>query len=160
MCVTGFCHGPERPRSPGAFRVWPAASWELFILALSDFFFVPHLFALGPAVSPFNYRQMNLYSSVRQNLHWQVCVCGGGVTLNHPCSLFIGAVCIPAPFKGHKMQQSCQCHVFPHFTCCVFMKNNETCVMRASECKGFISGQKRWDVWYKIIGYSKMFPWS
>lgn len=110
MCVTGFCHGPERPQSPRANCFWPAASWELFILALSAPFCLCLSFcSLLPCLS------CSLFSSILPNgVYFQL---GKDVLVfsktkpltgdpwNHIFSLFPQTGNILAPLRGNKAKR-------------------------------------------------------
>ncbi len=112
MCVTGFCHGPERPRSPGAICFWPAASWELFILALSAPFCLSLSFGFllpRPSCSlRFSFWPSGVYFQLEEDALVFFCETkpltgdSWGVTQNHAFSPFTQTVSIPAPFTRHK----------------------------------------------------------
>lgn len=112
MCVTGFCHGPERPRNPRAICFWPAASWGLFILALSAPFCLPLSFCfLLPRLScslRFSLWPSGVYFQSEEDALVFFCETNPltgdswGVTQNHAFSLLTQTVSIPAPFTGHK----------------------------------------------------------
>lgn len=144
MCVTGFCHGPERPRRPWAICFWPAASWELFILAPSILFAsFSHFCHLAPRRScsiscPLILAQWSLLSITEgctcillwdTHSHPHLSLLTGnswGVTQNHAFSLFIQTVSITSTFHGtQRLNEKKSCHrylLLNCICCCVWWR--------------------------------------